>query len=165
MIRDLIRTIYAYNTWANNRILDATAQLSQEQFVAGSGISNASPSIRDTLVHQMGAQELWLARFNGVSPTQFLQPGEFQTPGLLREYWEQVETHTRAFVDAIDEDNLASVINYATLKGKPFAQPLWELMVHQANHATQHRSEVALLLTQLGHSPGDLDLIIYLRQT
>lgn len=165
MTRDLIRTLYAYNTWANTRILDATAQLSQEQFLAGSGISNVSPSIRDTLVHQMGAQELWLARWNGVSPTQLLKPEDFGTLGVLRDYWEGVETHTQAFVNAIDEDNLGSVINYTTTKGKPFSQILWELMLHQANHATQHRSEVALLLTQLGHSPGDLDLIIYLRET
>ncbi|MER3418993.1 MAG: hypothetical protein C4290_00025, partial [Chloroflexota bacterium] len=41
---------------------------------------------------------------------------------------------------------------------------LWQLLLHQANHATQHRSEVAYLLTQMGHSPGDLDLLAYLLQ-
>jgi uncharacterized damage-inducible protein DinB len=35
-------------------------------------------------------------------------------------------------------------------------------MLHQANHATQHRSEVAAMLTQFGQSPGWLDLIFYL---
>ena len=45
-------------------------------------------------------------------------------------------------------------------------------MLHQANHATQHRtplrgvlrSEVAAMLTQFGHSPGELDLLRYLEQ-
>jgi uncharacterized damage-inducible protein DinB len=35
------------------------------------------------------------------------------------------------------------------------------MLLHLANHGTQHRSEAAILLTQAGRSPGDLDLIDY----
>lgn len=163
MSRDLIRTLYAYNAWANNRVLDVCRGLTQEQLTAGSGFASPPLSIRDTLVHICGAQEIWLSRWNGVSPTQILKPQDLQTLGALRDYWEQVETHTQAFVDAIDEDNLSTVIHYTNTRGEPFAYPLAELMAHQVNHATQHRSEVALRLTELGHSPGELDLIRYLQ--
>jgi uncharacterized damage-inducible protein DinB len=35
-------------------------------------------------------------------------------------------------------------------------------MIHQVNHATQHRSEVAVLLTQCDHSPGWLDFLHFI---
>src|SRR5216117_3285151 len=36
----------------------------------------------------------------------------------------------------------------------------WQ-MIHQVNHAIQHRSEAAVMLTKLGHSPGWLDLLYF----
>ena len=42
-----------------------------------------------------------------------------------------------------------------------WAYPLWQQMTHQVNHATQHRSEAAVLLTRHGRSPGGLDLLFF----
>jgi uncharacterized damage-inducible protein DinB len=39
--------------------------------------------------------------------------------------------------------------------------PVWQMLVHVVNHGTQHRAEVAALLTAEGRSPGELDLINY----
>jgi uncharacterized damage-inducible protein DinB len=59
---------------------------------------------------------------------------------------------------------LDRTIRYRTTRGIPHQNTLWHLLLHLANHGTQHRSEAAVLLTDYGHSPGDLDLIVYLRQ-
>ena len=161
-MKDYLRFLYAYNHWANQRILDTCAQLTQEEFLRGEGSSTANPSIRDTLVHTMGAQEIWLARWGGVSPTRVLDPKDFGTLALVREYWDQVEQHTRGFLAAVEENVLQEMMHYTNTRGQPFVYLRWQTMVHQVNHATQHRSEIALLLTQMNHSPGDLDLLVYM---
>jgi hypothetical protein len=53
---------------------------------------------------------------------------------------------------------------YTTTSGEPHERILWQVMVHLVNHGTQHRSEAAALLTDFGHSPGDLDLVYFLAE-
>jgi uncharacterized damage-inducible protein DinB len=157
---EFIRTLYAYNTWANERILSTSAQLTPERFLADGGASFGS--VRDTLVHTMGAQWIWLSRWQGVSPRAVFSAHDFPDLAAIRARWAEIEHDTHLFVGALAGDSLARVIAYTNTKGKPFAYPLWQLMFHQVNHATQHRSEMAALLTQSGHSPGDLDFVRYL---
>jgi len=35
----------------------------------------------------------------------------------------------------------------------------WAMLLHVINHSTQHRSKVAMMLTKLGHSPGDMEIL------
>jgi uncharacterized damage-inducible protein DinB len=41
---------------------------------------------------------------------------------------------------------------------------MWALMTQAIIHKTQHRSEIAFMVTQLGYSPGDLDFSRYVRE-
>jgi uncharacterized damage-inducible protein DinB len=153
-----IRDLYAYSAWANGRILDTAEQLTPEQFTtSGDGFD----SIRDTLVHTASAQWLWLERWRGTSPRELWDPAGFADVAALRIRWEEVEAATSEYVAMLREPDLTHVVSYVNFQDERWAYPLWQQLLHQVNHATQHRSEAALLLTRLGYSPGWLDLLVY----
>jgi uncharacterized damage-inducible protein DinB len=63
-----ILTLYDYNYWANERILEATAKVTSDQLIAAANVSHGS--LRGALVHILGAEVVWRLRCEeGVSPS------------------------------------------------------------------------------------------------
>ena len=160
MKTDLIRTFYEYHTWANERILNTAAQLTGEQFVAAGSASFSS--VRDTLVHTMWAQWNWLLRWRGEPNPRPFDPAAYPDVAAVRAHWAEIDRETHAFVARVDDAALDAICRYVNSRNEPMAYPLWQQMLHQVNHGTQHRSEIAVILTAYGHSPGGMDFIVYL---
>lgn len=155
---DQIRDVYAYNAWANGRILDTAQRLDPAALLEA---TTAAGSIRDILVHTAWAHWIWLERWQGESPRVRWAPEDFSDLPALRARWGEVERDTARYLADVNESDLGREIAYANFAGETWRYPLWQALMHQVNHATQHRSEAALLLTEAGHSPGDLDFLRY----
>lgn len=155
-----ILLLYRYNQWANALILNAAAEVTQEQFVAPGSYPHGG--LRGTLVHAFFAEWIWRKRWEGDSPTYRIHPEEFPTLESLRARWHDEEKRVMSFVESLTDEQLNNNFHYTSTKGDPFEKVLWQAMVHVVNHGTQHRAEAAAMLTDLGHSPGDVDLIYFL---
>lgn len=163
MNKQELLTLFDYNYWANERILRAVAQVSPADFVAPRSFSHGG--LRGTLVHTLSAEWAWRTRCQEqVYPTALLAEADFPTFADLQTRWQQEETAMRGYIGNLSDEQINSPIFYKSLNGAPYEQLLWQLLVHVVNHGTQHRSEAAALLTELGHSPGDIDLIVYVRE-
>lgn len=159
---EAIQTLYAYNRWANQRILARAEEVTAEQLSMPQPFP--SGSLFATLVHTLMAEWSWLRRWQGNSPRTLLSVSDFQGLADLRVMWADEEARMQTFVDSLDEAKLHTRIAYVTTKGVTYEELLWPMMLHVVNHGTQHRAEAAAMLTGFGHSPGDIDLIMYLRQ-
>lgn len=156
-----IRRLYDYNRWAHGRVLDAAAALSEEQFTRDLGSS--FPSVRDTLVHILAAEWVWLSRWQGVSPRGMPDGWAASGSGELRERWREFEGRQREFLSDLTEARLDEVISYRTTGGEPFDSPLWQMLRHVVNHSTYHRGQVITMLRQLGAEAPSTDLILFFR--
>jgi len=87
-------------------------------------------------------------------------PEDYSDIRAVRKVWEELLSGTRAFLATLTDDaDLERVYSRIGLDGGLRRRHLWEMMMHILFHAAQHRSEAALMLTALGHSAGDLDLL------
>jgi uncharacterized damage-inducible protein DinB len=160
-MKDVITTLYDYGRWANERLLAAAGALSGDQLRRK--LTKGADPILETFGHIVGADLRWLARWQGETPPTVTKT-EFADLGEIRARWEKLYPVRRAYITALDDASLRESIIW--MRGDtPVKVVRWQAMVHCANHGTQHRSEIAAMLTDLGHSPGDLDLMLYCGET
>lgn len=159
---DYFITLYDYNDWATQRIMRAAAPLSDAQLAAPA--PHCHGSLRGTLVHTLSAEWIWRSRWQGTSPPAPLAEDEFPTLAAIGARRHEEQRRLRDFLAALRDEDLARVVAYTDTRGQPMAEVLWHLLAHVVNHGTQHRSEAAAMLTELGHSPGDLDMIVFFRE-
>lgn len=165
---DYIRKMYDYNAWVNGLIFRAGEGLTPEQFTQEAAYSHKC--LRVILVHVLFAEWLWLQRITRKSPdvaaiSATLQPEDFPTLQDLHRRWFDEELAMREFLAGLTEQKLQETFHYQNSKRLAFEHSVIEGLTHLVFHGMQHRAEAAHILTSLGHSPGDLDYIRYLRQT
>ncbi|HEV2489487.1 MAG TPA: DinB family protein [Candidatus Acidoferrales bacterium] len=161
MTPEEVRSLYDYNAWANRRVLDACAALSEEQ--SSRAIVSSFPSVRDTLQHIFGAEYLWFERWHGRSHTA-IPPAEDANLAALRSRWEKIDADVLKFVRGLSAEDLDRVHSYRNTAGKEFSNPMKEMLQHLANHGTYHRGQVITMLRQLGAAPAATDMIVYYRE-
>ena len=149
-----------YMYWGHDRVIDGARQLAAAQLTAP--IRPGFLSTLALLTHVMGAERVWLSRWQGESPKSLLTAHDIPSLDALVAAWEPLRAEMRVFVLGVDDPN-RDVIYYRT-NGEEKRNVWWHLFMHVINHGTEHRSQVALYLAMHGIDVGNLDLIEYLRR-
>ena len=163
MKKQEITLLWEYNYWANRRLLARADGLSVAQLT--DKLPYMWDSILRTMAHVLGAEWAWRQRVQeGISPAALLDRDQFTTLEVLNQRWDEEETLMRDYLAGLSDADLERVVTYQNTKGDSFSRPLWQLLTHVVNHGTQHRSEVALYLTNFDRSPGDMDSTVFLSE-
>ena len=149
MTGNFLERLFEHNNWANLRILDACAALSDEQ-LDSEPQSVTKGTIRRTLVHLVSSQY-----------------GYLRTLTLpLEERREALSVDFAKLKESVIESG-AGLLAIARGEQQPLTSPLqtrdghlvepWVLMVQIINHATEHREQIKSMLSALGVTPPDID--------
>lgn len=107
----------------------------------------------------MSAEWIWLERWNGRSPTSFTSAPADGSVKAIAARWKELEADLLGYISSCNEEDLNRTFEYRNLKGQPFANRGWEMMVHVVNHGTYHRGQITTMLRQVGGKPSYTDLI------
>lgn len=145
-----LRRLFAYNDWANRRIVVVLKE-------------NRSEKALKVLAHLLITEQEYFERLYGTDSTGFnfwpdLSPHDCSD--LAKRTAENYETLLKKF----DDDGLGLRTQYKTSTGLPHENDFRELLTHVLIHSATHRGNIVLKLREEGYEPPKIDYIIYLRE-
>jgi uncharacterized damage-inducible protein DinB len=148
--QSVLVALFQHNAWANLKLLDFCAGLSGEQL--GATAVGTYGSIRATLLHLVRAEVRYVEHIDGKLPPNPPPKDPFPSFDVLRDAvrWandELLKSALSARTDTIITERYPKSIERYRLA---------DLMIQAVSHATEHRTQVSAILTQLGLEPPDL---------
>lgn len=150
-LTDHSRSLVACTAWADDRILTATTGITAEQW----------QQIRPQFEHMLGTQRWWHGAWTDPGAT-FAEP---HLPSIedARNAYRTSHEALVAFAERLTQDEWERAEPWWKQWGYEVTMPLGESITQLFYHGVQHRSEVAVVLSLWGHSPGDMDYLTFLR--
>ncbi|HZD11314.1 MAG TPA: DinB family protein [Candidatus Binatia bacterium] len=149
MSERFLERLFEHNNWANAKIVEACAALSDEQLDAEPR-SATKGSIRATLLHLVASQQGYLSLLTSTANDRLdARPSYDQLQEVARRSGEELLALARGESSRSLQEQLQTRDGY-------FVEP-WVVMVQVINHATEHREQINSMLSALGVTPLELD--------
>lgn len=145
-----MKDLLDYNLWANKTVLKIL-------------LENEVPEKTLLLYsHILNAEKIWLGRMANQAfkntPVWKVYPKSELVNETLKSYdnWDN-------FISSLSEKGFLEVFNYQNTSGKSFQNSIKDVYIHVINHGTYHRSQIAMLLSDVDIKPPVTDYIFYKR--
>lgn len=138
---DYFRQLYAYHIGINRLLWDKSIMpLTDEQFTRK--LDYSVGSIRNQMVHMFSVDNAWFGGLRGLERQPFANPAHYPKRDKIRARWDVIEGEMQGYLEDLTAEALMRPL-YGDLM-------VWEVLLHVANHGTDHRAQVLAMLHQLG---------------
>jgi len=158
----ILLELFRHNLWANRVMVDACRDLSAEHLATE--VAGTYGRLDRTLIHLARAQGGYLRTLADWQPgSEHRLEYDEPFPGVDR-----IAKHLRFTGERLIEVARTASLD-RVLKGawgdEPYEFPEWVLLLHAAHHATEHRQQIATMLTNIGIEPPEPDPVAYWHST
>ena len=153
-MQDDIVALFAYDRWANTKMLDACRKLTAQQYVA-EPVPGWS-SVRSTISHIALATEFNLRTLAGDPDDRIPTEAELATVDDAAQLLERAYRRFEELRPTLTPERL-NTVRTLRRRGRTATLPPWAMLRHIVNHATYHRGQVAPKLKRFGIEQPNTD--------
>jgi uncharacterized damage-inducible protein DinB len=161
-MKELLQQYAGYTLWAHQKLAPVISSLSEEQLHRQ--INSSFSSIYLTMLHLWDAESMWYQRVK--LQEIVIRPSDGFT-GIFAELNQKMIAQSQQWKDWVDNATEAALQHefiYQNTKKERFKQPVYQTLLHIANHATYHRGQLITILRQVGvQQVPATDFILYSR--
>jgi uncharacterized damage-inducible protein DinB len=155
MTRSPLADAFGHNTWATLRVIDACLELSPGQLETK--VPGTYGSILATARHLVSSDAYYVSVVNG-GPIFDVDEEQLDLDALRALTVETAEAWSALLAGELDPDR--DVVRYRD-DGSESHAPMTIRLAQALHHGTDHRSQIATALTNLGIEPPEIDVWAY----
>lgn len=157
-MQDDMVALFAYDRWANRKVLDACRKLTAEQYVA-EPVPGWS-SVRSTVYHIALATEFNLRTLAGDSDDRMPTEADLATVDDATQLLERAYRRFEELRPSLTAERLNTVLTLHAI-GRTFTLTRWALLRHIVNHSTYHRGQIASKLIRFEIEQPNTDFFFW----
>jgi uncharacterized damage-inducible protein DinB len=157
-MQDDVVAWFAYDRWANTKVLDACRNLTAEQY--GAEPVPGWSSVRSTIYHIALATEWNLRTLAGDPDDRIPTEADLATVDDVARLLERAYRRFEELRPTLTPERLSTVLTLRAI-GRTFTLPRWALLRHIVSHATYHRGQVAAKLKRFGIEQPNTDFFFW----
>ena len=146
-MQDDVVALFAYDRWANTKVLDACRKLTAEQYVA-EPVPGWS-SVRSTIYHIALVTEFHLRTLAGDPDDSIPTEADLATVDDATRLLERAYRRFEELRPTLTPEWLNTVLTLRAI-GRTFTLPRWAILRHIVNHSSYHRGQIASKLKRFG---------------
>ncbi len=160
----VLTKLFQHNRWANLKLLEfcegLTGEMERSELLDATAVG-CYGSIRDTLVHFISGEVDYVNLATGKSPEIPLPTEQFPGFEVLKEgvRWAGDELLKLAIAARAD-----TIVRTTRPEEPIYEYPLSSFIVQVLNHSTEHRTQIATIITQLDLEPPSMSGWKYMRE-
>ncbi|GIV43728.1 MAG: hypothetical protein KatS3mg035_0851 [Bacteroidia bacterium] len=142
-------TLYHYETWANEAVMDSIVKHAPND-----------QQILRLFSHILSAQTIWLQRMSQQPTLQ----SAWQVLAVEECKLQMQQNHQLLWDFLSNIQDIHQKIFYKNTKGEEFCNSIYEILTHLFNHSSYHRGQIVFCLKNYTQDLPVTDIIFYLRK-